>query len=58
MQSTFTDDNLEQEQDTTWLETDLSNLGEYDSYEWQTGEIEAGFPVEIDPQKGIVIVEE
>ena len=56
--STLVDRNLDKEQDIAWLETDLSNLGEYEPYDWQSGELEQGLPLEIDPEKGIVIVEE
>ena len=40
-----------------WLETDLSNLGEHDAYEWEAGELEQGSTVEIDLEQGIIIVE-
>ena len=43
--------------DNGWLETDLSNLGEHDAYEWQKGELEQGSAVKIDSEQGIVIVE-
>ena len=46
------------EEDEHWLETDLSNLGSYEPYEWEPGELEEGSPVEYLPGKGIVIVEE
>jgi hypothetical protein len=49
---------FDEEENIAWLETDLSNLGEYDLYEWQSEELEQGLPIEIDSQKGIVIVEE
>ena len=58
LNSTSNNENFYTEEDITWLETDLSNLGEYELYEWQPGELEQGLPVEIDLQKGIVIVEE
>ena len=58
LNSTSNNENFYTEEDITWLETDLSNLGEYEPYEWQPGELEQGLPVEIDLQKGIVIVEE
>ena len=41
----------------TWLETDLSNLGEHDAYEWQAGELEQGSAVEINSEQRIVIFE-
>ena len=46
------------EEDENWLETDLSNLGSYEPYEWQPGELDEGLPVRHLPGKGIVIVEE
>ena len=57
LKSTLAKENSEQE-DIAWLETDLSNLGEYEPYEWQPAELEQGLPVEIDPEKGVVIVQE
>lgn len=46
------------EEDEKWLETDLSNLGSYEPYEWEPGELDEGLPVKHIPGKGIVIVEE
>lgn len=46
------------EEDENWLKTDLSNLGSYEPYEWQPGELNEGLPVKHLPGKGIVIVEE
>jgi hypothetical protein len=46
------------EDDTAWLNSDLSNLGSYDPYDWQPGELEAGLPVKYIAGKGVVIVEE
>ncbi len=46
------------EEDKNWLEADLSNLGSYEPYDWQPGEIDEGLPVKHLPGKGIVIVEE
>lgn len=46
------------EEDKNWLEADLSNLGSYEPYEWQPGELNEGLPVKHLPGKGIVIVEE
>ena len=39
---------IEREQDRVWMESDLSRLGEFESYEWEEGEPEpvAGFVVE------------
>jgi hypothetical protein len=56
--SELINDKSDKKENVAWLETDLSNLGEYDLYEWQSEELEQGFPIEIDSQKGIVIVEE
>ncbi|MDJ0535760.1 MAG: hypothetical protein QNJ70_25275 [Xenococcaceae cyanobacterium MO_207.B15] len=56
--STLIGEDLDKEQDRAWLETDLSNLSEYEPYEWDLGELEEGLPIEIDSQKGIVVVEE
>ena len=58
LESISNEENLERKQDIAWLETDLSNLGEYEPYEWQTGELETGLAIEIDPEKGVLIVEE
>lgn len=33
------------EEDEKWLETDLSNLGSYEPYEWEPGELNEGLPV-------------
>lgn len=55
--SILVDKNASEQQDIGWLETDLSNLDEYEPYEWQAGEIEQGSSIEIDPQRGIVVVE-
>lgn len=46
------------ESDEGWLETDLSNLGSYETYDWQPGELGEGLPVKYVPGKGVVIVEE
>lgn len=48
---------LEGEQDESWLNSDLSNLGSYGNYEWQPGEIEAGKPMTFVPGQGFVIEE-
>lgn len=52
----FDSDTSVQAEDATWLESDLSNLSEYESYEWQAGELEQGSPVEISLGGEIVIV--
>ena len=50
---------LSEEQDEiAWLETDLSDLGKYEPYEWDSEELERGLPVKIDSEKGVLIVEE
>lgn len=51
------EDDLRDEQDAAWLETDLSNLESYDSYDWQPGEMGEGLPVKYVPGMGVVIVE-
>ena len=51
------EDDLREEQDTTWLETDLSNLESYDAYDWQPGEMSEGLPVKYVPGMGVVIIE-
>ena len=33
------------QEDTDWLESDLSSLDNYESYEWQEGELQEGLPV-------------
>ena len=58
LNSTLVDENLDKAEDIAWLETDVSNLGEYEPYEWQPGELAQGLPVEIDPEKGVLIIEE
>jgi hypothetical protein len=55
---TTDDEILKREEDIAWLETDLSDLGEYEPYEWEAGELEQGLPVEIDPEKGVVTIKE
>jgi hypothetical protein len=47
-----------QEEDLQWLESDLSNLEAYDTYEWQPGELENGTPVEVDFDQGTVTIYE
>ena len=51
-------EDLRQEDDAEWLETDLSNLDSYEPYDWQPGELNEGLPVKYYPGKGVVIVEE
>src|SRR5207253_3158321 len=42
-------------EDHLWLDSDLSNLGEYGSYEWSPGELENGKPMRFVPGKGFLI---
>ena len=44
-------------EDLAWLNSDLSNLGAYEPYEWAEGELEEGKPVRYIPGKGLVIEE-
>jgi len=46
---------LEREQDRTWMESDLSRLGEFEPYEWKEGELEEGKPVRYEPGVGFVV---
>jgi hypothetical protein len=43
--------------DQAWLDSDLSNLGAHEPYEWAEGELEQGKPVKYIPGKGFVIEE-
>lgn len=45
------------DEDTSWLNSDLSNLSSCGNYEWQPGELEAGTPVTFVPGQGLVIEE-
>ncbi len=38
-------ENPRTQEDTNWLESDLSSLDNYESYEWQEGELQEGLPV-------------
>jgi len=38
-------ENSRTQEDTDWLESDLSGLDNYKSYEWQEGELQEGIPV-------------
>ena len=38
-------ENPRTQEDTDWLESDLSSLDNYESYEWQEGELQEGLPV-------------
>jgi len=44
-------------EDSAWLNSDLSNLGAYEPYEWAEGELKEGKPVKYIPGKGLVIEE-
>lgn len=54
--TTLTEDDPNTE-DLAWLNSDLSNLGAYEPYEWAEGELEEGKPVRYVPGKGLVIEE-
>ena len=43
---------LDKESDAGWLETDLSNLGSYEPYDWQPGELDKGLPIKHVPGIG------
>jgi hypothetical protein len=45
------------EQDIVWLRTDASNLGCYEPYDWQPGELDDGIPVQHIPGQGLIITE-
>ncbi|MBX9255304.1 DUF2281 domain-containing protein [Desmonostoc muscorum CCALA 125] len=57
-QLSIVSEELDEESDRGWLETDLSNLGSYEPYDWQPGELEKGLPVKYVPEMGVVIVEQ
>lgn len=40
-------------EDTAWMDSDLSRLGEFDPYEWGEGELEDETPVRRDPGVGL-----
>lgn len=46
-----------EEQDKVWLDSDLSNLGSYEPYDWQPGELEAGKPICYVSKVGLLIEE-
>lgn len=52
------DDELRKKQDAMELESDVSDLGNYEPYDWQPGELGEGRPVRYVPEMGVVIVEE
>ena len=43
------------EEDETWMQSDLSSLGNHEPYDWQPGELEEGLPVKHVPGKGLMI---
>jgi hypothetical protein len=45
------------QEDSAWLNSDLSNLGAIESYEWDKGELEQGKAISYVPRKGLVIEE-
>lgn len=51
------DNDSQEQEDAAWLESDISNLGDYEPYDWQPGEIDEGLPVEYIPGVGVVIIE-
>ncbi|WP_334783245.1 DUF2281 domain-containing protein [Nostoc sp.] len=57
-QLSIVNEELDEESDAGWLESDLSNLGSYEPYDWQPGELDKGLPVKYVPGMGVVIVEE
>jgi hypothetical protein len=57
-QPTIVEQNSDIERDTAWMATDLSSLGEYEPYEWESGELDEGLPIKIDSNQRVVIIEE
>lgn len=45
-------ENPQTQQDRDWLESDLSGLESYYTYEWQEGELEKGLPVKLVTETG------
>jgi len=45
------------QEESTWLNSDLSNLGAIEPYEWAKGELEQGKAISYVPGKGLVIEE-
>ena len=43
------------DEDIAWMESDLSHLGEYGSYEWAEGELEDEAPVRYERGQGLRI---
>lgn len=55
MQSKTVEVETMDQQDRDWLEADLSHLSEFETYEWEEGELEEGQPVKYVPGVGLVI---
>jgi hypothetical protein len=45
-------ENPRDQEDTDWLESDLSGLDNYEPYEWQEGELQEGLPVKFIAETG------
>jgi len=45
-------ENLHTQEDTDWLESDLSGLDNYEPYEWQEGELQEGLPIKFIAETG------
>jgi hypothetical protein len=45
-------ENPRTQEDTDWLEGDLSSLENYEPYEWQQGELQEGLPVKFIAKTG------
>jgi len=45
-------ENPRTQEDTDWLESDLSSLDNYEPYEWQEGELQEGLPVKFIAETG------
>ncbi len=51
----YTPDESDNGEDRTWLDNDLSRLGEFEPYEWEEGELEEGEPVSYAPGVGVFV---
>jgi len=45
-------ENHRTQEDIDWLESDISGLDNYESYEWQEGELQEGLPVKFIAETG------
>jgi hypothetical protein len=45
-------ENPRTQEDIEWLESDLSGLDSYESYEWQEGELQEGLPIKFIAETG------